>query len=125
MRYWMNFFIETDEFFHYFTDMTILIRKMDCIYGPADLVFAPTPALTRISPEDLLLNCAMITAALRISLRGTFRPQLAWPFNHRPEPCICTAVLILVKLFYVTLHTDVDTPGRSASRCRMPVCHDL
>ena len=26
----------------------------------------------------------MITAALRISLRGSFCPQLAWIFNHRP-----------------------------------------
>ncbi len=57
----------------------------DC---PADLVFAPTPAckncaeinlsleqfLYLILSEDLLLNYAMITTALRISLRGTFCP---------------------------------------------------
>ena len=61
---------------------------MDCIYGPADLVFAPDTCLDPNFPEDLLLNCAMITAALRMSLRGAFCPQLAWPCNHRPGPYI-------------------------------------
>ena len=55
----------------------------------------PHTRLDRNFSEDLLLRYAMITAALRISLRGSFCPHLAWIFNHRPGQLQCRLISFL------------------------------
>lgn len=46
----------------------------------------------------------MITAALRISLRGSFCPHLAWIFNHRPGQLQCR----LISFLRYTVYAEAD-----------------